>query len=72
MRAVGPVTFARRLKDPLPQPPYDRLLGPPIDAVPIEAFALRSVHCRQRTAAYAMEKPYPVIVSNLPFGSCSL
>jgi hypothetical protein len=43
----GPVTFARRLKDPLPQPPYDRLLGPPIDAVPIEAFALRSVHCRQ-------------------------
>jgi hypothetical protein len=43
----GPVTFARRLEDPLPQPPYDRLLGPPIDAVPIEAFALRSVHCRQ-------------------------
>jgi hypothetical protein len=43
----GPVTFARRLKDPLPQPPYDRLLGPPIDAVPIEALALRSVHCRQ-------------------------
>jgi len=38
------VPFLRRREDPLPQTPYVFLGGPPVNSVPVQEFALRSVH----------------------------
>src|SRR5918993_4626845 len=41
---LAQVPIPRRREDPLPQPPYVFLVEPPIDSVPAQGIARRSVH----------------------------
>jgi hypothetical protein len=74
---LAQVPIPRRREDPLPQPPYVVLVGPPVDGVPTQGIARRSVHrgvqlaLRYRRICSASLHSSPAHVS-VPFGTQAL